>query len=68
MERLHRKAPALLLASALALAAAVTLILDLAADLTYFGDTWEMLMNRRDLSADALLPAPQRAHRRSSRC
>ena len=38
----------------LALAAAAILIVVLANHLTYFGDTWELLMNRRHFTADAL--------------
>jgi len=53
MERILAKAPQVLLA--LAMVAAAALILTLAADLTYFGDTWSTLMHRRDFSADALL-------------
>ncbi|HVO54223.1 MAG TPA: hypothetical protein VMT37_07410 [Solirubrobacterales bacterium] len=39
----------------LAMAAAAVLILVLTAHLTFFGDCWEFLMNRRHLTADALL-------------
>lgn len=45
-------APALL---ALALLAAAALLLAFSAELTFFQDSWEFLMNRRALSADALL-------------
>jgi hypothetical protein len=34
---------------------AATLLLAFAADLTYFQDSWEFLMNRRSLTADAVL-------------
>lgn len=53
MERIHRHAPALLLGAALAVAA--VLILVLTAKTTFYGDTWNFLMARRDLSVDALL-------------
>lgn len=53
MERLTRNPPRALLGVALAGSAALTLILT--ARLTFFGDTWEFLMNRRDFSVDALL-------------
>ena len=52
MERTIRNAPTILLGGALVVAAA--LILALTAHLTFIGDCWEFLMNRRDLSADAL--------------
>lgn len=53
MERLSRNAPSALLLAALAASAAVLLVLT--AHLTFFGDTWEFLMNRRGLSLDAVL-------------
>lgn len=40
---------------AVALAAAAILLLVYASGLTYFQDSWEFLMHRRDFSADALL-------------
>jgi hypothetical protein len=52
MQRISRNAPALLLAVALAVAAAMTLVLT--SELTFLQDTWEYLMNRRDPSAEAL--------------
>jgi hypothetical protein len=53
MERLKSNAPVLLLGAALAASATTTLILT--AELTFFQDTWEFLINRRDPSLDALL-------------
>jgi hypothetical protein len=53
MQRLTRHAPELLLAGALA--AAGVLLLVLTSHLTFYADTWEFLMNRRDFTADALL-------------
>jgi hypothetical protein len=53
MERLTRNAPALLLAAAAAAAALITLVLS--AKLTFYADTWELLMSRRDPSLDTLL-------------
>jgi hypothetical protein len=53
MERLARNAPAVLMVVALAVSAVLTLALT--AHLTFFGDTWEFLMNRRDFSAEAVL-------------
>ena len=49
----RRNAPVLLLGAALMASAA--LLLALTHGLTFFQDTWEFLMNRRDLSADSLL-------------
>ena len=49
---MSRRAALVALASALAAAAAV--LLTYASDLTYFQDSWEFLMHRRDFSADAL--------------
>jgi hypothetical protein len=48
-----RNLPALLLGAALAAAAAMTLVLT--SGMTFFGDSWELLMFRRDLTLDALL-------------
>jgi len=59
MERRALNLPVVLLICACAAAAGLLLIL--AADLTFFGDTWETLMNRRDFSADALF-APHNEH------
>ena len=53
MERMNRNAPALLLAAAFAVAAAVTLVL--ASKMTFYADTWELLINRRDPAVDTLL-------------
>jgi hypothetical protein len=53
MDRLIRRAPELLLVAALVAAAAI--LLHLTRDLTFLQDTWEFLMNRRDLTVDALL-------------
>jgi hypothetical protein len=53
MERLTRKPEVLLLGTALAVAATVTLVL--ASKMTFYADTWELLINRRDPSVDALL-------------
>jgi hypothetical protein len=53
MERLNRNAPALLLAAAFAAATVVTLVL--ASKMTFYADTWELLINRRDPSVDTLL-------------
>jgi hypothetical protein len=58
-ERLSRSAPLVLLAVAMAAAAAV--LLGYGSDLTYFQDSWEFLMNRRDLSVEALF-APHNEH------
>jgi membrane protein CcdC involved in cytochrome C biogenesis len=52
-DRLKQNAPVVLLGVALLIAAAV--LLTYAAGLTYFQDTWEFLMNRRGLTADAFL-------------
>jgi MFS family permease len=52
-ERLSRNASLVLLAALLATAAAV--LLGYGHDLTFFQDTWEFLMHRRSLSADAIL-------------
>lgn len=49
----RRNAPVLLLGAALLASAA--LLLALTHGLTFFQDTWEFLMNRRDFSADSLL-------------
>lgn len=53
MERLNRNAPTLLLAAAFAVAAAVTLVL--ASKMTFYADTWELLINRRDPTVNTLL-------------
>lgn len=53
MERLPRHTPVLLLAAAMVLAAAMTLIFTW--HTTFFADTWELLINRRDPTVDALL-------------
>jgi hypothetical protein len=52
MERISRNAPALLLAAALVVAAAMTLVLT--SQLTFLQDTWEYLMTRRDPSVEVL--------------
>ncbi|HKF83384.1 MAG TPA: hypothetical protein VKB23_10545 [Solirubrobacterales bacterium] len=52
-ERLSRNAPLVLLAVAMAAAAAV--LLSYGSDLTFFQDSWEFLMNRRDPSVANLL-------------
>ncbi|HEX5526372.1 MAG TPA: hypothetical protein VFX44_04120 [Solirubrobacterales bacterium] len=52
-ERLSRNASLVLLAALLAAAAAV--LFSYGHDLTFFQDTWEFLMHRRSLSADAIL-------------
>lgn len=52
-ERLSRNASLVLLAALLAAAAAV--LLSYGHSLTFFQDTWEFLMHRRNLSADAIL-------------
>ncbi|HXS47033.1 MAG TPA: hypothetical protein VN756_06185, partial [Solirubrobacterales bacterium] len=49
----RRNAPLVLLGAALLASAA--LLLALSHGLTFFQDTWEFLINRRDFSADALL-------------
>lgn len=51
-DRLSRSAPLVLLAAAMAVAAGV--LLSYGAELTFFQDSWEFLMHRRQLSADAL--------------
>lgn len=52
MERRRRNAPEVLLG--VALVASATLLLVFSSDLTFFQDTWNFLMNRRDLTAEAL--------------
>jgi hypothetical protein len=52
-ERLSRYAPLVLLAVAMAVAA--TVLLHYGSGLTFFQDSWEFLMNRRDPSAATLL-------------
>jgi hypothetical protein len=59
MDRLNRDMPLVLLG--LATAASVALLLYLTRDFTFLQDTWEFLMNRRDLSTDALL-SPHNEH------
>lgn len=49
----RRNAPLVLLGAALLASAAMLLVLT--RDLTFFQDTWEFLMNRRDLTVDTLL-------------
>ena len=53
MDRLNRNAPELLLG--LALVASVALVLVLTRHFTFLQDSWEFLMNRRELTVDALL-------------
>jgi hypothetical protein len=52
VERLSRNPPVLLLATALLLAAAMTLVLT--SGMTFFQDTWAFLIERREISADTL--------------
>lgn len=54
-----RNAPALLLGAALVVS--VALLLRLTRDMTFLQDTWDTLINRRDLTVDALL-APHNEH------
>lgn len=51
MERLNRNPPVLLLAAALLVALAMTLMLT--SGMTFLQDTWAFLIERRDLSADS---------------
>jgi hypothetical protein len=53
MERLPRQAPVILLGAAMALSAA--LIIGFSWHATFFGDTWELLLYRRDPTIDTLL-------------
>ena len=53
MDWVNRNAPMALLGAATA--ASVGLLLYLTRDFTFLQDTWEFLMNRRDVTADALL-------------
>jgi hypothetical protein len=53
MNRLTRNPPRLLLALVFAGAAVLTLVL--ASKMTFYADSWELLMNRRDPSLDTLL-------------
>jgi hypothetical protein len=53
MERMPRNLPVLLLAAAMAVAAILTLALTTGA--TFYADTWDVLINRRDPSIDTLL-------------
>ncbi|HEX7293866.1 MAG TPA: hypothetical protein VF259_04925 [Solirubrobacterales bacterium] len=52
MDRLPPNTPYYLFAAALAVSAGVVMVLGL--EITYFGDTWATLMNRRELTLDAL--------------
>ena len=52
-DRLSRNAPLVLLA--VAMAAAAVVLLSYGSDLTFFQDSWEFLMNRRDPSVANLL-------------
>lgn len=58
-EWLERRAPLALLGAALAVAVGV--VLWLTRDMTFLQDTWDLLMNRRDPSFDALL-TPHNEH------
>jgi hypothetical protein len=58
-DRLSRYAPLVLLAVAMAAAAAV--LLGYGSDLTFFQDSWEFLLHRRGLTADAVF-APHSEH------
>jgi hypothetical protein len=53
VERINRNLPLVLLAVALLLGVAMTLVLT--AGFSFYQDTWNFLINRRHLSADALL-------------
>jgi hypothetical protein len=53
MERLTRNAPALLLGAAFAAVAVLTLVLT--SKTTFYADTWELLIERRDPTVDTLL-------------
>jgi hypothetical protein len=53
MERLPRQAPVILLGAAMALSA--VLIIGFSWHATFFGDTWELLLYRRDPTIDTLL-------------
>lgn len=53
MERLKSNAPVVLLGAALAASGVLTLVIT--AEMTFFQDTWEVLMNRREISLDALM-------------
>lgn len=53
MDWIARNAPVLLLGGALAVAAGLTLALT--ADNSYFGDSWALLIERRDLTIDTVL-------------
>lgn len=59
MDRLPRNTPYFLFAAALI--ASATLVMVLGADITFFGDSWATLMNRRDLSLDTLF-TPHNEH------
>jgi hypothetical protein len=53
MERLPRQTPVILLGAAMALSSA--LIIGFSLHATFFGDTWELLLYRRDPTIDTLL-------------
>lgn len=53
MERITRNAPTLLLVAALACAVAMTLVLT--SGMTFYQDTWDFLITRRDITVDTLL-------------
>jgi hypothetical protein len=53
MQRLPRQTPVILLGAAMALSA--VLIIGFTWHASFFGDTWELLLERRDPSVDALL-------------
>ncbi len=59
MDWVNRNAPTALLG--IAMAGSVALLLYLTRDMTFIQDTWEFLMNRRDVTADSLL-APHNEH------
>jgi hypothetical protein len=59
MDRLPRNAPYFLFAAALV--GSAVLVMALSTEITFFGDTWATLMNRRDLSLDAVF-APHNEH------
>jgi hypothetical protein len=52
-QKLNRNAPALLLAAAALVAAVLTVVLTW--KMSFYADTWELLMNRRDPTVDSLL-------------
>lgn len=59
MDRLPRNTPYFLFAAALLVSAVLVMVLG--ADITFFGDSWSTLMNRRDLSLDSLF-TPHNEH------